>query len=167
MSRNFYLSIGVAVAGILLFEGPLYRANAATTQAPEWQLNDLDGKTVKLSDFKGRVVILDFWAFWCPPCRVEIPGFIALQKKYAAQGLTVIGISVETEASDVKPFVMQVGINYPVVLGHEKTAADYGGVTAVPVTFVLDRKGNIVTSHLGAVSQGVFESEILPLLEQK
>ena len=94
MSRNFYLSIGFAVAGILLFESPLYWANAATTQAPDWQLKDLDGKTVKLSDFKGKVVILDFWAIWCGPCRVQIPVLKALQEQYAAQGLTVVGVSV-------------------------------------------------------------------------
>ena len=168
MSRNFYLSIGFAVAGILLFVSPLYQANAAITAAPDWQLKDLDGQTVKLSDFKGRVVILNFWAFWCGPCRAEIPGFIELQKQYAAQGLTVVGLSLDyDEESFVKSFVMAAGINYPVVLGAEKTAADYGGITAIPVTFVLDRKGNIVASHQGAQPKKVFESEILPLLEQK
>src|SRR5262249_4577986 len=83
MSRNFYLSILFAGAGILCFAGPLHQAKAATTAAPDWQLNDPEGQTVKLSDFKGKVVILDFWATWCPPCRAEIPGFIALQKQYA------------------------------------------------------------------------------------
>jgi cytochrome c biogenesis protein CcmG, thiol:disulfide interchange protein DsbE len=168
MSRNFYLSFGFAVAGILLFASPLYRANAATTAAPDWQLKDLDGQTVKLSDFKGKAVIFDFWAIWCGPCRAQIPALKELQKQYAAQGLTVVGVNTDyDEASNVKSFVMQVGINYPVVLSDEKTAADYGGVTAIPAAFVIDRQGNIVTSHLGFVSKGVLESEILPLLEQE
>lgn len=168
MSRKFYLSVSVAIAGILWFGGAPDQARAATTAAPEWQLNDPDGKAVKLSDFKGKVVILDFWATWCPPCRAEIPGFIALQKQYAAQGLTVVGVSLDTEgASVVKSFMKQVGMNYPVVLGSEKIASDYGGITAIPTTFVLDRDGNIVTSHQGYASQLVFESEIRPLLSQK
>ena len=168
MIRNFYLSTVLAVAGIFYFAGPLYQAKAATTAAPDWQLNDPDGQTVKLSDFKGKVVILDFWATWCPPCRAEIPGFIALQKQYAAQGLTVVGVSLDTDGpSVVKSFMKRIGMNYPVVLGNEKTAADYGGITAIPTTFVLDRNGNIVSSHQGFASQVVFESEIRPLLEKK
>jgi thiol-disulfide isomerase/thioredoxin len=168
MIRNFYLSTVLAVAGILWFAGPLYQARAAATAAPEWQLNDPDGKAVKLSDFKGKVVILDFWATWCPPCRAEIPGFISLQKQYAAQGLTVVGVSLDTDgASVVKSFMKRVGMNYPVVIGDEKIASNYGGITAIPTTFVLDRNGNIVTSHQGYASQVVFESEIRPLLEQK
>ena len=168
MSRNFCLSISFVLAGILLFPSLLYRANGATTAAPDWQLNDLDGGTVKLSDFKGKVVILDFWATWCTPCRAEIPGLIELQNQFAAQGFTVVGLSVATDsASDVKSYVERVGINYPVVLGDEKVSADYGGVTGIPTTFILDRNGNIVTSHVGATPTHVFASEIRPLLEQK
>jgi thiol-disulfide isomerase/thioredoxin len=168
MIRNYYLSMTAAIAGIFWFAAPLHDARAATTAAPEWQLNDPDGQTLKLSDFKGKVVILDFWATWCPPCRAEIPGFIALQKRYADQGLTVVGVSLDTGgASVVKSFMKQVGMNYPVVIGDEKIASDYGGISAIPTTFVLDRNGNIVTSHQGFASQAVFESEIRPLLEQK
>jgi thiol-disulfide isomerase/thioredoxin len=95
MSRNFYLSISFAVAGIFLFASLPYRANGATTAAPDWQLIDTDGRTVKLSDFKGKVVILNFWAIWCAPCRAEIPAFIALQERFGFQGLTVVGVSVD------------------------------------------------------------------------
>ena len=168
MIRKFYLFVSAAVAGLFCFVGPLYQAHAATTAAPEWQLNDPDGQTVKLSDFKGKVVILDFWATWCPPCKAEIPGFIALQKQYAAQGLTVVGVSLDTAgAAVVKSFMKRTGMNYPVVIGDDKIAGDYGGISAIPTTFVLDRTGNIVSSHQGFASQVVFESEIRPLLEQK
>jgi thiol-disulfide isomerase/thioredoxin len=168
MIRKFYLFVSAAVAGLFCLVGPLYQAHAATTAAPEWQLNDPDGQPVKLSDFKGKVVILDFWATWCPPCKAEIPGFIALQKQYAAQGLTVVGVSLDTAgAAVVKSFMKRTGMNYPVVIGDDKIAGDYGGISAIPTTFVLDRTGNIVSSHQGFASQVVFESEIRPLLEQK
>lgn len=156
------------MAAILLGSVSLLRAEEPRTAAPSWQLNDLEGQAVKLSDFKGKVVILDFWATWCPPCRAEIPGFIALQKQYAAQGLSVVGVSLDTAGSSVvKTFMQRLGMNYPVVLGDEKIAADYGGIAAIPTTFVIDRNGNIVSSHQGFASQVVFESEIRPLLSER
>jgi thiol-disulfide isomerase/thioredoxin len=168
MTRNFCLSMTAAIAAILCFAATSYQARASTGAAPEWQLNDPDGQPVKLSDFKGKVVILDFWATWCPPCRAEIPGFIALQKQYAAQGLSVVGVSLDTAGTSVvKSFMKHLGMNYPVVIGDEKTAADYGGISAIPTTFVIDRNGKIVSSHQGYASQVVFESEIRPLLNAR
>jgi len=134
--------------------------------APEWQLSDVDGKPVKLSDFKGKVVILDFWATWCPPCRAEIPGFVAIQKKYADKGFTVIGVSLDKQGpSVVKPFMRELGMNYPVVMGNPKIAGDYGFITAIPTTFVIDRRGDVVTAYEGFRDQATFESLIAPLLE--
>jgi len=133
--------------------------------APEWQLKDLDGKSVRLSDFKGKVVVLNFWATWCPPCRREIPSFVALQKRYGARGLVIVGVSLdENGAAPVKQFASKMGINYPVVMGDAKVTAEYGGIPVVPTTFVIDKKGKIVATHDGDAEQSVFEAEIKPLL---
>ncbi len=135
--------------------------------APGWELTDLDGKIVHSTDFKGNVVVLDFWATWCPPCRAEIPGFIALQKKYAALGLAVVGVSVdEAGLKTVKAFAQKNGINYPVVLTDSKIAEAYGGVDGLPTTFIIDRSGHIVKQHLGFTEQAEIEKEIAPLLAQ-
>lgn len=135
--------------------------------APGWELPDLDGKIVHSTDFKGKVVVLDFWATWCPPCRAEIPDFIALQKKYAAQGLTVIGISVDQAGlKTVKSFAKKNAINYPVVLADGKVEAAFGGIDGLPTTFIIDRTGHIVKQHLGFTAPEEIEKEIKALLAQ-
>jgi thiol-disulfide isomerase/thioredoxin len=170
MVRHFpsYLKIiFVLLASAALFSGgSLTQAAGSKIAAPDWNLSDVDGKPVKLSDFKGKVVILDFWATWCPPCRAEIPGFVAIQKKYADTGFTVIGVSLDKQGiSVVKPFMRQLGMNYPVVIGNPQTVEDYGGITAIPTTFVIDRQGNVVAAYEGFTDQATFESVIGPLLE--
>jgi peroxiredoxin len=164
---NYLKIISLLLAGTAFFlGGGLTQAAGSSTAAPDWQLSDVDGKPVKLSDFKGKVVILDFWATWCPPCRREIPGFVAIQKKYAEKGFTVIGVSVDEQGpSVVKPFIHQLGMNYPVVMGTPKIVVDYGGIEAIPTTFIIDRQGNVVTSFQGFTDQATFESVIGPLLE--
>ena len=96
-------------------------SSPARTSAPDWQLNDLNGKTVKFSDFRGKVVILDFWATWCIPCRIEIPHFVALQKQYGDKGLNVIGVSLDEQGPEiVKKFVKRLGVTYLIVIGNQK-----------------------------------------------
>ena len=167
-------TIGIALAvGAICFTIPLLGqlgqsapgVAGQTAVAPEWSLQDVEGKKVCSADFKGKVVILDFWATWCGPCRTEIPTFIALQKQYAKQGLVVIGASVDEGGADVvKPFARKLGINYPVVLADEKTQQAFGGIEAVPTTFIIDRQGQIVKEHLGFADKDEFEKEIKPLL---
>lgn len=133
--------------------------------APGWELQNLDGKSVHSADFKGKVVVLDFWATWCQPCRAEISGFIELQKKYQAQGLVVVGISVDQGGSGtVKSFVQKEGINYPIVLADSKVVTAYGGIESVPTTFIIDRAGQVVKQHLGFTDKEEFEKEIKALL---
>ena len=136
------------------------------SQAAEFALTDLSGKTVHLSDFKGRVVIVDFWATWCGPCRMEIPDFVRLQSKYREKGLAIVGLSMDADGEkSVKPFADEHDINYTMLIANDETAKSYGGIQAIPTTFVIDRQGKIVQKFLGAMSAKTFEDAIQPLLE--
>ncbi|MEO8044006.1 MAG: TlpA disulfide reductase family protein [Spartobacteria bacterium] len=133
--------------------------------APDFQLKNLEGKTIKLSDYKGKVVLLNFWATWCPPCREEIPDLVALQKQYAARGLVVLGISMdEGGAAGVARFAKKFEINYPIVMGNEKTSEAYGGIQVLPTTFIIDRKGKVVDGLQGGTDRAGFEAKIKPVL---
>lgn len=133
--------------------------------APGWQLQNLEGKPVKLSDFKGKVILLNFWATWCPPCRDEIPDLVSLQQQYGPRGLVVLGIAMDAKgAAIVKPFAKKMDINYTLVIGDQKTAEAYGGIDALPTTFIIDRKGNVVAQQKGAADRESFEAAIKPLL---
>jgi thiol-disulfide isomerase/thioredoxin len=133
--------------------------------APAWELKGLDGAVVRSDDFAGKVVVLDFWATWCPPCRKEIPGFIALQKQYGDRGLAVIGVSLDEGGPDaVRGFVAKAGVNYAIVMGNEKIVRDFGGIEGIPTTFIIDREGRVVGKHVGYADKAAFEKAILPLL---
>ena len=137
------------------------------TPAPVWKLKDVDGKTVSSADFKGKVVVIDFWATWCPPCRDEIPGYIALQKKYGKDGLVIIGVSLDQKGpSVVKPFMAKMGINYPIVMADEDTPAAFGGVEAIPTTFIIDRAGIIRDRKVGAEPVESYEQRLAVYLKK-
>jgi thiol-disulfide isomerase/thioredoxin len=139
---------------------------APLTAAPAWKLQDLDGQLVDFAQFKGKVVVIDFWATWCAPCRSEIPGYVALQEKYGKAGLAFVGISLDTVApAEVRQFVAQNHMNYPVVIGDESVTAIFGGVDAIPTTFIVDRQGNIRYRKVGAEATAAFEQRLLPWLK--
>ncbi len=142
---------------------PELPSNGTTQAAPGFRLMDIEGHAVSLSDFRGKVVILDFWATWCPPCRREIPDFIALQSQYKSRGLQIVGVALD-EPGKVKGFADYNGMNYPVLLGNDDVSAEYGGISGIPTTFIIDRKGNIVQKFEGFTPKQLFESEILKLL---
>jgi cytochrome c biogenesis protein CcmG/thiol:disulfide interchange protein DsbE len=134
-------------------------------QAPDFSLKTGDGKTVELKKLSGKVVVVNFWATWCPPCRAEIPGMIDVYEKYRKQGLEIVGISLDREGwSVITPFVQKMKMPYPVVLGDKSVAAAYGGIQAIPTTFIIDRAGAVVKKHVGYLSKEDFESTVKPLL---
>jgi peroxiredoxin len=162
---------GMLVAGKFLVRqpGPGVAAlgNVKGQPAPDFELQDLDGRTVRLADLRGKAVLLNFWATWCPPCKVEIPWFIDLQKQYGAQGLQIVGVSMDDAGPDkVSKFAQQMGINYPVLMGNDKMADLYGGVQALPTTFYIGRDGKFVSRVYGLVSHGEVESNIRAALGQ-
>ena len=135
------------------------------SEAPDFELSDLSGKKVHLSDFQGKVVILDFWATWCGPCRQEVPDFVRLQAKYRQQGLVVVGLSLDAGGEKaVRPFAEEFNVNYTMLLANDETARRFGGIVGIPTTFVLDRQGRIVKKFMGVMPAQSFEEAILPLL---
>jgi peroxiredoxin len=129
-------------------------------------LRDVAGEKVTLNAFRGKVIILDFWATWCIPCRTEIPGFVELQRQYGAQGLQIIGVSVDDPVEKLKPYVAELKMNYPVLLGrdHNEVLDAFGRLPSVPTSVVIARDGSICTKHVGIAPMAVFEREILSLL---
>jgi thiol-disulfide isomerase/thioredoxin len=129
-------------------------------------LKDVDGRDVKLSAYKGKVILLDFWATWCEPCKLEIPWFIEFQKKYGARGLQVIGVSVDDRLEKMRPYVQSLKMNYPALQGlhHDDIQNAYGPLWGVPVTVVISRDAKICAKHVGISSKDGFEKEIKSLL---
>jgi peroxiredoxin len=138
---------------------------AARQTAPEFALKDVNGATVRLSDYRGKVVLLNFWATWCGPCKMEIPWFIEFEQANKDRGFAVIGVSMDDEGwAVVKPFLAEWSINYRTLLGDSIIAELYGGVDALPTSFLIDRDGRVASSHQGLISKTVYKNEIQELL---
>lgn len=141
------------------------KSDSTRKPAPEFALKDIDGRTVNLSDYKGKVILLNFWATWCGPCKIEIPWFIDFEQKYKDRGFAVIGVAMDDEGWEVvKPYLAQSKINYRVIMGNDSVASLYGNVESLPTTFILDQEGKIASTHIGLVSKSDYENEIVQLL---
>ena len=146
---------------------PSTAVEQAPKVAPDFTLKDGDGKPVHLSDYRGKVVLLDFWATWCGPCRIEIPWFTDLERKNKDRGFAVLGVAMDDDGwKAIKPFMADMKMNYRVLLGDDQTAHDYGGLDALPTTFLINRDGKIVSVHVGLTSRKDFEEGVEKLLQQ-
>jgi thiol-disulfide isomerase/thioredoxin len=154
-------------AALLLSAVALLRAETVEpTPAPAWALPDVNGKIIRSDQFKGKVVVVDFWATWCPPCREEIPGYIKLQDKYGKDGLVIVGVSLDRKgAAVVKPFMEKQGMNYVVVIGDDETVGAFGGFNAIPTTFIIDRQGMIRDKKTGAEETAKYEKTLQQYLD--
>ncbi|MBI5464638.1 MAG: TlpA family protein disulfide reductase [Ignavibacteriales bacterium] len=138
---------------------------AAQRKAPLFSLKTADGKVVELAKLKGKVVVVNFWATWCGPCRAEIPAFLEVYQQYKEKGLEIVGISVDDDGwGAVKPFVAKYKITYPIVVDNNKVARSFGDLSAIPTTFVIDKQGMIVERHVGSMNKRDFEDLIKPHL---
>jgi cytochrome c biogenesis protein CcmG/thiol:disulfide interchange protein DsbE len=142
--------------------------NVQNVPAPDFELSSLDGRRVKLSDFRGQAVLLNFWATWCPPCKIEMPWFVDIQKQYGKDGLVVLGVAMDdAESAKIAEFAHDVGVNYPVLLGTDQVSDDYGDVRSLPTTFYIDRNGNILAKSVGLLDRAEIENDVKKTLESK
>ena len=142
------------------------KADKDRRTAPNFSLKDVNGDKVQLSDYKGKVVLLDFWATWCGPCKVEIPWFMEFEQQYKNKGFAVLGVSMDDDGwSVVKPYIQQLKVNYRIMLGNDEVGEKYGGVDSLPTTFLIDRQGRIASQHVGlAGGKEDFRNDIVHLL---
>ncbi|MCF8267018.1 MAG: TlpA family protein disulfide reductase [Ignavibacteriales bacterium] len=183
--QRSYIYTGLFILTVLVFfivnnsngesvEGPYppnYNPSKADERqpAPDFSLLTPDGKTIRLSDFKGKVVILDFWATWCLPCKEGIPDLVSLKKQFEVESFEIIGISLDgitnggETLKDVEGFIRQNNMNYPVVFGDNELLEKYGGIKSIPTSFVLDREGKIVSRYSQLVPKTVYYRDLQKL----
>ncbi len=154
------------ILGVLLATPYGYAKDLLNRPAPTFTRTDLKGARISLASYHGKVVLLNFWATWCAPCRIEIPRFTEWQKTYGPQGFAVLGVSIDDDQAPVRVFAQRVRINYPIMMGDARLAEDYGGVLGVPVTFLIDRDGVIRARIDGESDLRAIELQIRQLLEK-
>ena len=157
---SIMLTLGIQKTKHTSFQ-PENGSNLQGKLAPDFSLSSVDGKTLKLSDFRGKAVLLNFWATWCEPCKVEMPWFVDLQKKYGPNGLQVLGVAMDDASpKDIADFARKMGVNYPIVIGKEAVGDEYGGIPYLPSSFYIDRDGKVVERVFGLVSKSEIEGDI-------
>lgn len=169
-ARNFAIAICVSAAvfsSCSRLEQPaeVSQGSSNLKAAPDFTLKDANGSSVKLSDYRGKVVLLNFWATWCGPCKIEIPWFMEFEQQYKNKGFAVLGVAMDDDGwAAVKPYIAEKKMNYRVVMGNDSVATAYGGIDSLPTTFVIDQEGRIVASHIGLINKDDYLKEIQSLL---
>jgi thiol-disulfide isomerase/thioredoxin len=168
------LLVVAIVAALMLYfgfhmarrSGPIPPAVTKSGPAPDFTLESPDGKSLRLSDLRGKAVLLNFWATWCGPCKIEMPWFVELQNQYGSQGLQIVGVAMDDSSKeDIAKFAKDMGVNYPVLLGKEAVGDEYGGVPALPESFFIGRDGKIVDKIIGLKGKAEIEDSIKKALE--
>ena len=168
--RNIIWIIIILAVGIYLFPSVKNRMAFAGNKpalnetAPEFSLKDLNGKSVRLSDFKGKVVLVNFWASWCPPCKMEIPGFQRTYAAYKNRGFTIIGITMDDVSLS---FIKDMGMTYPVVMADDKVIRDYGNISGIPTSFLIGRDGRIIKKVMGMYFESSLKRDVENALKRK
>ena len=152
-SRIAACALGLLLAGIACALGP-------GDAAPDFALTDFNGKPLRLADYRGKLVLLNFWASWCGPCLEEMPRLSALQRNYGARGLQVIGVSMDDEAAAAKGLLAKRPVDYPIALGDEKLGERYGGILGLPQSFLIDRHGLILARYKGEADISQIEATV-------
>ncbi len=163
--RDFFRAIGYAFFAALFIVGCAQKSSAARNSGDvvDFTFQTLDGNTYKLSDFRGKVVIVNFWATWCPPCRKEMPYFVKLQEKYR-DDVQFIGLDVNESADKVKAFVEALGVNYIIGFSTPEIESRFGGITGLPTTFIIDREGRVVERIIGSRPETWFQRRLKALV---
>jgi peroxiredoxin len=165
LDSRWFHAAALVLAGAAALHADFIKNEAKRKRAPEFELTDSTGATVRMSDYKGKVVLLDFWATWCVPCKTEIPWFVEFAEKYKQDGLEVLGVSMDKEGwSVVKPYLESMKVNYPVVLGTRRVAYLYGDIDGLPVTLLIDRDQRVAGIHVGLAKKKDLEEQIKKLL---
>ncbi|MCF7807985.1 MAG: TlpA family protein disulfide reductase [Candidatus Marinimicrobia bacterium] len=163
MNKNKIIASTAVIVFVVAGLFTIGTSSVEAQEAPDFTLTDINGEQLSLSDYSGKVIILNFWATWCGPCKMEIPDFIDLQEKYG-EDLVIIGVSLDQSGPKaVVPFAEKYEINYPVVYGSGKVVQDYGGVRGIPTTFIIDRDLNIQRKYVGYRDRSIFENDVLSL----
>jgi len=139
-----------------------------SSPAPDFSLESLDGKTTRLADFRGKAVLLNFWATWCGPCKIEMPWFVDFQKQYGSQGLQIVGVAMDDASKeDIGKFAKDMGVNYPILIGKESVGDQYGGIPGLPESFLIARDGKIVDKIIGLRGKAEIEDAIKEALNTR
>jgi thiol-disulfide isomerase/thioredoxin len=155
----------IIFVAMVLFSCKGENKSVAIQQAFQFKVTGLNEKTITLSDYKGKVLILDFWDTWCPPCKAEIPHFVELYSKYNSEGLEILGVAFGREGLDaLHGFIAEYQINYPNALANEEIINGFGGISSIPTTFLIDKNGNVFKKYVGYQEKSVFENDIKTLL---
>ena len=165
MSRYCRMTfVGFVVAVVWICFSPA-SVRGQKVKAPQFELRDVNGRAVRLSDYQGKVVLINFWATWCPPCRAEMPDLVRLQREHARQGLQIIGITYPPERKDqVRRFARSLKVNYPIILGTRQIKAQFSSDETLPLTVVIDRDGKVSEIISGILLPEEFDQKIKPLL---